>query len=384
MEQVGGMFAGRDIWVSSFNNGEYFDKQITLDNIQICGQDYITSEIEGVKGKSKKEVALAYYAFSQQNAVRNSQKRIFEIICGLDSVDIYVFDGFGHKNVNEILHQSEKIEIEDSERFITAKAVVEMLVGLFPLNEEIVVFSEQVKEYEYLLLSGEEEGKNSEINNLIDKIYSQINFVDEIAVVELFDCSFELTKQQYLNEIVELIAEIYLPLIQKLLERVNNNFEKNDIVYLYIRNISEHVGLRTEIEKIAKNNCIVIEVDNYSDRYIARGNAYLYYLRNYLLQNKIKENIDRFYVLFEKQQVNLGREKDRILFRSKSDFGDCYAFAIIDKESMRSIEVDLDVPFAISNTQLQFSYAYESEGLEIEISDIKTGEKVKTTLKYTY
>ena len=150
--------------------------------------------------------------------------------------------------------------------------------------------------------------------------YNQINFFDETAVIELFGCRFELAKHQYLNEIAELIAEIYLPVIQKLLERVNNNFEKNDIVYLYINNISEYMGLQTELEKIAKNNCIVIKVDNYSDRYIARGNAYLYYLRNYLLQNRIKENIDRFCVLFEKQQINLEREKDIILFQSKSDF----------------------------------------------------------------
>ena len=63
MYQLGGVYAGKHIWASSFNEGKFDDQEISCESVQNYAQDFVTSDRESIKGKSQKEMALAYYAY---------------------------------------------------------------------------------------------------------------------------------------------------------------------------------------------------------------------------------------------------------------------------------------------------------------------------------
>ena len=64
MNHIEGIYAGKEIWASSYDNGEFTDWLISPEMVRECNSEYITSDIKYVTGQSRKEIALAYYANS--------------------------------------------------------------------------------------------------------------------------------------------------------------------------------------------------------------------------------------------------------------------------------------------------------------------------------
>ena len=379
MEHIDGIYAGDIIWGSSYRDGEFIDQRLTLEIANRGDGDYITSDNLSVAGNVQREIALAYYAYYLNSLNRNNKKRIYEIFCDGCCVELDVFEDFEQKNIHKLLHQKEALAREETEKYLAAKYVVSILKDYSSQKDAIIRTYKQLEEYEY----GTEDTNNSEVEKLINCIYYQIDFKDDVSRVDLFGESIEIKREHYLQCLSEDIADAYVPLIQEMLDHISNNLNNDDTIYLYIRNFSTNSIIKEKIEKLARDHCVEIELLPYKRRFIARGNAYAYYLRTYVLKKRVKENIGRFSVSFENMSINLNLEKGSVDFTSCSDFDDSYCYLVYDEEEKINMPVDLLVPFSISGSIIRLEYSYEGDGLRILIEDQTSGESIQKSFNYS-
>lgn len=382
MERIDGIYVGKYIWASSYENGKFLDSIISLEMLEKCSCEYITSDIDSVEGKSRREIALAYYAYSIISRSRRKQTRVFEIICDGCSAELLVLEGFEQKETTVLLRQNEKMSGDETERFLASKYIVELFVDEYPDNSKLREAYNAIQDYELSTLSGVDNTDNSRTDEILKHIYAQIDLDKDTMNIELFGKRIVVGKEQYISNVSDEMVDVYVPIIQKLVGRISNNFEKDDIVSLYIKNLGDKEKITRHINKIAENNSVFINIDSYEGSLISRGNAYLYYLRNHVFLNRIKENIGRFSVGFDQGIVALELERGEIDFIDKNDFTDSYEFKICDDETKKTYTMNLLVPFSLSGTVIRFKYSYETEGLKIDIEDRTCGESLQEVFRY--
>lgn len=382
MYQIGGVYAGKHIWASSFNEGRFEDQEISYESVQKYGQDFVTSDRESITGRSQKEMALAYYAYKHIKSSRKSQEKVFEILCDDEKVDLFVFDRFDQRYVNKVLHQREYLAADETEKILAAKYIIQLLVDEYPDSEDLENAQDELEEFEYDLINGATSKDFTSTEELIDNIYEQIDFKDNTARIELFGYRCEVKKEWYSEQVSEELLENYLSLIQILLGHINNNFEIGDMVFVYFENELYSHNAKYHLDQIAKNNCIEIIVEKYSEKFVSRGNAYYCYLVNYIQFNRIKKNVGHYSVVFEGVQKDLQIETDRFLFMSKSDFNETYSFRIINHITDSFCDIEMLVPFSLSGTALEFEYTYDAVGLKVKIKDCSSEEVHTETIHY--
>ena len=383
MDRIDGIYAGNIVWASKYDGGVFSDFIISLEIARNCNQAYITSDIDSLAGQTRIETALAYYAYSLVKKDRKKQNRIYEIICNGSTAELFVIEGFENKEADVILHQKEKMHVDESEEFLASKLLADMFLDKYPENKEIENACDAIKDYEYAVLTGDEDVNDPKVEMIINHIYDQIDFTKDIIHVELFGKSVEISKDYYINSISDDIIDAYVPKIQAFISRISNNLEKDDVLNLYIRNFSNDSRMRKRIDGIAEENLIRIEIEAYTGKFISRGNAYLYYLRNHIQTNRIKENLGRFNLLLNKNYVNLNMEQGSAEFICDTDFEDRYRFRVYDSETKKTIPFELAVPFSMSGSRITAAYSYEPNGLKIELRDINSGETCQEIFEYS-
>ena len=382
MYQIGGVYAGKHIWASSFYEGGFDDQEISIESVQNYGQDFVTSDRESIQGNSQKEMALAYYAYKHIKSNRKNQEKVFEILCDDEKVDLFVFDRFDQRYVNKVLHQTEYLAADETEKILAAKYIIQLLVDEYPDSEDLENAQEELEEYEYDLINGTTSKDFSSIKALIESIYNQIAFTDNTAHIKLLGYQCEVKKEWYSEQVSEDLIDSYLSLIRRLLNRINNNFEMDDWVFVYSKNILDTPNAKYRLDQIAKENCIEIIVEKYSEKFVSRGNAYYCYLVNYIQFNRIKKNVGHYSALFEGVQKDLQFETDRLLFTSKNDFNENYSFRIINHITDSFCDIEMLVPFSLSGTVLELEYAYDAVGLIVKIKDCSSEEVHTETIHY--
>ncbi len=381
MSRINGIYAGNYIWASAFENNEFSDWIISSELPDGFNCEYITSDIASIQGKSSREKALAYYSYSLLTKIRNQQTHVFEIICDGYTAELFVYDGFEQKNANLLVHQKANMSGDESAVFLSSKFILEQFIDQYPENEAVRKAYGSLLDYEESVLY--EEDDNPETLKLMNCIYSQIDLTAEDFVIELYGYRIQVKRDDYSNAVCEDVLDAYLPNIQTFVERINNNFNKEDILYLYIKNFARDGRLKNRVDKISEDNCIHIEIEPYEDRMISRGNAYLYYLQNQVLLDRIKENIGKFYISFEKNWKVLNTEHGELEFICDRDFDDRYRFEVSVPKSQRNITVDFFVPFSMNGSTIIIRYSYEAEGLHIVIEDKNSGERLQEIIRYS-
>ena len=383
MDHRTGVYIGKQVWISTYNGHEFRDKEAYLEELDRSTESFITSDKDSAIGNVKKETALAYYAFSYIGGVRVSQKRVYEIICGDDKAEIYVYEGFDREAPVEVLHQTEYLEKEESEGLVTAKHILDLFTREFPDDRELESMQEKVEEYEEDLFNGDMPSDHEPVKTLIDSIHEQMEFVGDTAYVELFGNRLGIKKTWYTEEISGELADSYRTIIRKLIGQINNNLEKDDIVSVFLdRTLSNRI-MEQYLDELAQDMYISIKVEPYFGSLVSRGNEYYNYIVNYKLRDRIQKNIGCYAVEYDDFCSGLNSENGKIPLINKNDFDNCYKIRIKDLKNSSITQIKMYVPFSVSGTAIDLTYAYKAAGLSVSIKDCNCEEEWSEIIKYS-
>jgi len=383
MDHSSGVYIGKQVWISTYDGYVFRDREVNLEEINRKTEKFITSDKDSVIGNVNKETALTYYAYSFISRVRVSQKRVYRIICGDDKAEMYIYEGFERETPIEMLHQTEHLEKEESERLITAKHILDLFISEFPNHRELESAQEKVQEYEEDLYNGGMTCNHESVKKLIDAIHDQIEFVGNIAYVELFGNRIEIQKTWYTEEISKELADSYRIIIRKLIGQISNNLEKDDIVSVFLdRSLSNRI-MERYLGELARDMYISIKTEPYFEAMVSRGNAYYNYIVNHKLRDRIQRNIGLYSVEYDDFRSELSSKEGKISFINKNDFNNCHIIRIKDIKNSSISKIEMYVPFSISGTIIEFTYSYEAAGLNINIRDCNCEEVYTETIKYT-
>lgn len=382
MDHSIGVYVGKRIWISTYNGNVFCDREGSHEAIENISEKYVTSDKDPAICSAKKETALAYYAYSHINKARIGQKRVYEIICGNDKAEMFVYEGFEGETSKEVLHQTEQLDQEESEKIIVAKRVLGLFINEFPEDKELELAQEKVKEYVEDLISGEMCSDHESVMSLIDNIYNQIDFMGDTAHVELNGNRCSIKKSWYTEGISREVADSYIPVIRKLVGQINNNLEKNDIFYVFIGRSMNNKMIERQINEIAQDMFITIKVEPFAGELVSRGNAFRNYLVNHIQRDRIQKHIGSYAVEFDGYYSELDYENGKISLTNQNDFSNCYSVQIKDLVNSSTNLIKMYVPFSTSGTLIEFTYSYEAAGLYISIKDCKCEEEHTETIKY--